>query len=105
MELYQNKKDVIIELQRRGYDQDFELENEGILYLQQSEFVPPDEFEITETYRIADRSRRKNKAIVYAVKSVHSDLRGILVTSIDRITQGLSIHLWSKLAGTISSEA
>lgn len=105
MESYNNRADLIIDLQSRGYDQDFILENEGILNIQQSEFLPPDEFEITETHHLPGAAAYKDNFIIYGVKSVHSDIKGILVTSYSRLAQGISIHLWSKLSRSIHIEA
>jgi hypothetical protein len=98
MENFHNKTEVIIDLQQRGYDQDFVLNNEHLLYVQSSELIAPDDFEITETYRFDGKSRSRDNYVVYAVRSIHNDIKGILMTSYSAFSHGLSIHLWSKLA-------
>lgn len=94
----QTKAEVIIDLQERGYDNDFILRNEGVLCVQQNELINPDAFEITETYRFDGQPRPCDNFIIYAVRESNSDIRGILMASYVTLTKGMSIHLWSKLA-------
>lgn len=98
MENYLDKTALIIDLQNRGYDQDFILKNEGIFNLQQNEVLPPEEFEITETYIPPAGSKPGKNLIIYAIHAVHSDLKGILAISYAACERGMSIHLWSKLS-------
>ncbi len=93
-----SKTEVIIDLQERGYSHDFILQNDCIHYVQQSESICPDDFEVMETYRIDGKRRMRDNCVIYAIWSINSDSRGILVTSYGTLTKGLSIHLWSKLA-------
>jgi len=105
MESHNNKTGLIIDLQNRGYDQDFILANEGILNIQNEELLPPEEFEITETHQFSGLSGPKDNFIIYGIMSVHSDIKGILITSYARLLDGVSIHLWSKLSRTIQVDA
>jgi len=103
MENYANKTEAIIDLQSRGYDQDFILKSEGILCIQQNELIRPEEFEITGTYRFEDKGRYCDKYIIYAIRSFENDLKGILMTSFRGFENNISIHLWSKLAGALQN--
>ena len=98
---YHNKTEAIIDLQQRGYVNDFILQNESIHCVQQSESICPDNFEIMEAYCIDGKKRRRDNCIIYAIWSLNSDLRGILITPYSRLLKGLSIHLWSKLASSM----
>jgi hypothetical protein len=98
---YASKAEAIIDLQERGYDYDFILKNECILCIQQSEDICPDDFEVTEAYRFDGESRMRDNYIIYAVRSLNHNLNGILMASYSRLTNGLSIHLWSKLANNL----
>jgi hypothetical protein len=98
----QNQTELIIDLQERGYDQDFILQNEGILCVQQNELFPPEEFEIVETHRFEGKFRRDD-FIIYAISLTHCDVKGILMTPVSTYTKGVSIHLWSKLATNIKN--
>ena len=98
MSNYQTKAEVIIDLQERGYENDFILRNEGVLCVQRSELINPDGFEITETYRCDGQPRPNDNFVIYAIREINSDLKGILMASYVTLTSGMSIHLWSKLA-------
>jgi hypothetical protein len=98
---YHNKTEAIIDLQERGYIYDFILQKENIYCVQQGELFCPDAFEIMEAYRIDGKKRMRDNYIVYAVWSLNSDLKGILMTPYSILLKGLSVHLWSKLANSI----
>jgi hypothetical protein len=98
MTSYRTKAEIIIDLQQRGYDNDFILKDEGVLYLQQNELINPDGFEIAETYHFDRGPHLKDNFIIYAIREINSDIKGILMASYVRLTDGMSIHLWSKLA-------
>ena len=103
MENYATKTEAIIDLQKRGYDQDFILKSEGILCVQQNELIRPEEFEITGTYRFEGKSKLCDNYIIYAIRSVENDIKGILMTSFRGFENNISIHLWSKLASTLQN--
>ncbi len=98
---YTTKAEVIIDLQERGYDQDFVLASEGILFLQQGELYRPDEFDVTETYRFEKNQRNSDGDLIYAIRSWEKDIRGILMTSVRNLENNISIHLSSKFAADI----
>ena len=98
METYENKTQAIIDLQQRGYDQDFALTNEGILYLQESELIRPEEFEIAEIYRFENAKNRNDKYIIYAIQLFENEVKGILMTSFSSFETNISLHVWAKLA-------
>jgi len=98
MENFTNKTEAIIDLQARGYDLDFILAKENILCIQRGEIIPPDNFEVTETYCFQSKSNQTDNYVIYAIRAVHEDLKGILMTSYDSLSNGMSVHLWSKLA-------
>jgi hypothetical protein len=101
MENYSNIAEAIIDLQHRGYDQDFVIKNEHILCVQDSELISPDEFEVISAYKFERGKRLRDNYVIYAIRSMHNDLKGILLTSYGAFTKGLSIHLWSKLAADL----
>ena len=61
----------------------------------------PDEFEIAETYQFKGTQESNDTYVIYAIRSVHRDLKGILMTSYSAFNHGLGIHLWSKLSTTL----
>jgi hypothetical protein len=101
MENYNNKIQAIIDLQHRGYDLDFVLKDENLLCLQERELIGPDEFEIAETYRFEENHGVTETYVVYAIRSMQRDLKGILMTSYGAFTRGLGFRLWCKLSQTL----
>jgi hypothetical protein len=101
MENYHNKIQAIIDLQQRGYDLDFILKDEHLLCLQERDLISPDEFEIAETYKFEENHGITETYVVYAIRSVQRDLKGILMTSYSAFTRGLGFHLWCKLSRTL----
>jgi len=101
MENYANRTEAIIDLQKRGYDQDFTLKNEGILFIQENEFIRPEEFEISETHRFENKRRPGDNYIIYAIGSVENGIKGILMISFKGFDNNLSLHLWAKLTSTL----
>jgi hypothetical protein len=101
MENYNNKIQAIISLQHRGYDLEFVLKDENLLCLQDLELIGPDEFEIAETYKFEENNCVAETYLVYAIRSVRRDLKGILMTSYGAFARGLGFHLWCKLSQTL----
>jgi hypothetical protein len=101
MENYNNKIQAIIGLQHKGYDLDFVLKDENLLCLQELELIGPDEFEIAETYKFEENHAIAETFVVYAIRSVQRDLKGILMTSYSAFTKGLGFRLWCKLSRTL----
>lgn len=101
MENYSNIAEAIIDLQLRGYDQDFVIKNEHLLCVQDSELISPDDFEVISAYKFERSKRLRDNYVIYAIRSMHNDLKGILLASYSAFGKGLSIHLWSKLGANL----
>jgi len=103
MENFKDKTKAIIDLQERGYDQDFILANENIFYVQRGNIISPDNIEVTEIYFFQSKSKKNDTDVIFAIREIHEDLKGILMTSYDSLSRGVPIHLWSKLAQNYSA--
>lgn len=102
MKNFDAKAEVIIGLQNKGYNLDFMLSNEFLRCIQDGELISPDDFEITETFLFTGETQAEIPSVIYAISSWHYNIKGILMTSFNAFTQGLSIHLWSKLAANLN---
>ncbi|MCQ6957002.1 phosphoribosylpyrophosphate synthetase [Mucilaginibacter aquariorum] len=102
MENLITKAEVIIGLQKKGYDLDFTLNNEFLRCIQDGELISPDDFEIAETFLFENEAEADLPFVIYAISSFQNGVKGILMTSYGAFTQGLSIHLWSKLAANLN---
>jgi len=101
MKNYTKRIQTIIALQSRGYDLDFVLKDENLLCLQERELINPDEFEVAETYKFEENNGIADTYVVFAIRSVQRDLKGILMTSYRAFNKGLGLHLWCKLSRTL----
>ncbi|MET3980295.1 hypothetical protein ABIB62_002896 [Mucilaginibacter sp. UYP25] len=102
MKYSNTKAEVIISLQKKGYDLDFTLNNEFLRCVQDDELISPDDFEVAETYLFESEDQQGIPFVIYAIVSLQNGIKGILMTSYSAFTKGLSIHLWSKLARKLS---
>ena len=100
-EIYPNKIQAIIGLQQRGYDLDFIVKGEYLFCPQQNELISPDEFEVTETYLFGQHDDKIDTYVIYGIRSLQTDLKGILMTSYHAFRREPSIHLWCKLSKTL----
>ncbi len=67
---------AINELKKRGFTEDFNLQDNCIVCKNQK--LPPEEFEITEVYRFEGNSDPGDEAIVLGIES-SSGMKGVLV--------------------------
>jgi hypothetical protein len=88
--------DVIIALQERGFNHDFIIENEHIRCLQYNELIAPDDFEIMETHHCECCKKYKNGSLLYAIRLMNYDVKGILMSNYQSYLKGMSIQLWAK---------
>lgn len=95
------KAEIIIGLQEKGYHLDFTLNNEFLRCVQDGELICPDDFEIVETHLIKGGNQAGVPYLIYAITSIQNGIKGILMTPYSAFTRGISIHLWSKLAGKL----
>ncbi|QEM03738.1 phosphoribosylpyrophosphate synthetase [Mucilaginibacter rubeus] len=101
MNNYSNKEEAIIDLQKKGYEFDYVLKSENLLCVQNRELLNPDDFEIVETHLFEREAVNDRGCVIYAIASMHNGLKGILMIAFNTFTNGLSIHLWSKLSAAL----
>jgi hypothetical protein len=77
------------------------MKGEFLFCIQYNELIGPDEFEVIETHQFEAREGRSDTYVIYGIRSLQRDLRGILTTSYRAFNLGLSIHLWCKLSRTL----
>jgi hypothetical protein len=92
---------LIIDLQERGFNHDFVIENEHIRCLQYNELISPDDFEILETYHCKSSGNNRACNLVYAIRLMNYDINGILMSNYRSYFKGMSLRLWSKFNSVI----
>jgi hypothetical protein len=92
---YNTVTDAINKLRDKGYDLDFNLEDNCIV-CEEGKF-PPSDFEIVDVYRYEGNSDPGDEAAVYAIEST-SGLKGILVSGYGISSDTMSNEMLQKLA-------
>lgn len=93
MESFKKKAAAIIDLQQRGYDQDFVLNNGNLLCVQHGDLIAAGDFEITEVHQFQERVGLNADCVICAVTSVNQGLKGILMISCSASVKYLSTQL------------
>jgi hypothetical protein len=76
---YSNLHNVIIDLHKRGYDEDFVLFGEDLLWIQEKCFIGEDNFSIIECHRFAHPYGRNEDLVVFGILVLYQDIKGILM--------------------------
>ncbi len=92
---YDTLSEAVNDLKKRGFDIDFNLQ-ENCLICQGDKFDVND-FEITEVYRFEGNTDPSDEAIVYAIESVNG-VKGVLVNGYGISAEGMSAEMAKKLS-------
>jgi len=95
MTSYDTVSEAVNKLKKRGFDLDFNLE-ENCLVCNEEKF-DIDDFEITEVYRFEGDTDPADEAVVYAIES-KDGLKGVLVSGYGISAEGMSAEMAKKLA-------
>jgi hypothetical protein len=90
MKSYLNKTDVIIDLHRQGFTDDFKLVGNDLLWIQENIFIRVGEFAIAEYYKIEE-------SIVFGIVALHHNTKGILLSRIKTDSNSMAPVLLKKL--------
>ena len=94
MYTYDTVSDAVSGLKKRGYDMDFNLE-ENCIVCHEDKFDVND-FEIVEFYRFEGNSDPADEAVVYAIES-NKGLKGVLVNGYGPSSDAMSAEMAKKL--------
>jgi hypothetical protein len=85
-------------LRKRGFVLDFNIAFDQITCQQNGVCLNPDQFEIVEHYRFEGNSDPADAAIVFAIESKSSDLKGILIDGYGASAAAVSDDMIRKLS-------
>ena len=92
---YDTVSEAVNGLKKRGFEIDFNLENNGIVC--KAGKFNPDEFEIVEVHRFEGDSDPSDEAVVYAIES-RTGMKGVLVNGYGISADPMSSDLAKKLS-------
>ncbi|HEU5168257.1 MAG TPA: hypothetical protein VFU29_22080 [Chitinophagaceae bacterium] len=90
MKIYSNKTDVICDLHKQGFTDDFQLVGNDLLWIQENVFIRVGEFAITEYYKIGE-------SIVFGIVALHHNIKGILLSPFKKNSNTMAPVLIKKL--------
>ena len=93
---YDTVSEAVTGLKNRGYNLDFNLNNQCIECRAEDISLSPAEFEISEVHRFEGDSDPGDEAIVYAIDSRHG-LKGVLVNGYGASADVMSEEMVEKL--------
>ena len=97
MQVYENLVDAINGLKLRGYTTDFNLAFDALECKNSGTCLSPDEFEIVEHYRFEANTDPSDSSVLYVIKAIHSEMKGILVDAYGAYGEALSDNMIRKL--------
>ena len=95
---YTTLSEAVNDLQCRGYTDDLQLSEHGLICGARGPSLNPAEFEIDEFHRFEGNSDPEDQCIVYAISSIHNDVKGILVNAYGMDASAMTQELVRKLA-------
>lgn len=97
MHVYDTVTAALADLDRRGYNLDFNLTPENIECKEIGLLLMPEEFEIDEVYRFEGMTDPADSSVVYAISSNVGNLKGVLVDGYGVYAENVSPELLNKL--------
>ncbi|MBE9597707.1 phosphoribosylpyrophosphate synthetase [Pedobacter sp. MC2016-24] len=97
MYIYDTLTAAVADLDKRGYEYDFELEPEFIECKAIDLRLMPEEFEIDEFYRFEGLNDPDDSAVIYAISSQVGNLKGVIIDAYGAYAENLAPDLLDKL--------
>lgn len=84
-------------LSKRGYSINFNLAFDKLICSNNKTCLNPNEFEIVEVHRFEGNSNPSDEDVVYAVKSITGDIKGVLTSAFGLYADSASTEMLKKL--------
>jgi len=97
MFIYDTLTEAVADLEKRGYEYDFTLAEDGLECKSLDLFLMPEEFEIEEFYRFEGMTDPDDSAVIYAISSPVGNLKGVLIDAYGAYAENISPELLNKL--------
>lgn len=97
MYVYDTLSDAVADLEKRGYEYDFQLSADYIECKAIDLKLMPEEFEIDEFYRFEGMTDPDDSAVIYAISSRVGNLKGVIIDAYGAYAENISPELLDKL--------
>ena len=98
MESYDTVVDALNGLKARGYTVNFNIAFDKLMCSENKICLNPNEFEIVEIHRFEGNSNPADADVVYAVKSITGDIKGVITSAFGLYADAESTEMISKLS-------
>lgn len=98
MESYDTVVDALNGLKARGYTVNFNIAFDKLMCSENKICLNPNEFEIVEVHRFEGNSNPADADVVYAVKSITGDIKGVITSAFGLYADAASTEMISKLS-------
>lgn len=98
MESYDTVVDALNGLKARGYTVNFNIAFDKLMCSENKICLNPNEFEIVEVHRFEGNSNPADADVVYAVKSITGDIKGVITSAFGLYADAESTEMISKLS-------
>lgn len=89
--------EAVADLNKRGFTQNFILEDACVFCMENNTKLNPDDFEIVEYHRFEGMTDPSDSSVVYAIKSDKLNLKGVLIDSYGAYSNVLITDLIKKI--------
>jgi hypothetical protein len=97
MKTYDTLVEAVQDLKKRGFNEDFTLQNDSIV-CNHIKFAPED-FEVVEVYRFEGMSNPDDSSVLYAIEG-RNGMKGVLIDAYGAYAGGLNREMILKLQYT-----
>jgi hypothetical protein len=97
MHVYDTLTAAVADLEKRGYEYDFNLTKDYIECKSLDLQLMPEEFEIDEFYRFEGMTDPADSAVIYAISSLMGNLKGVIIDAYGVYAENISPELLDKL--------
>ena len=94
---YDTLSQAVEGLKALGYDQDLDLQKEGLSCSALGYEMKPSDFEVDQVHRFEGMTNPADSSVVYAISSEKYDLKGILVDAYGTYAEPPSMEMLQKL--------
>ena len=98
MNIYLTEQEAIDDLHKKGYDNDFHLFGNDLLWIQKKIFIRPGNFSIVECHRFRNPTKEGKETIVFGIIAISHAAKGIMLNDYSNYTMRTPPVIVSKLA-------
>ena len=97
MNIYLNEQDAVYDLHKKGYNNDFHLFGNDLLWVQKKIFIRAETISIIECHRFCNTAGPPKEIIVFGIALVRHNVKGIMLNDYSDYTTKMPTVITKKL--------